>query len=67
MARGIPSKAFEHDAPFAVVKAARRVGIFECCSHDGRRALRVHLGPDVPAGLERLQVAIRLIWAGVMS
>jgi len=26
MARGIPSKAFEHDAPFAVVKAARRVG-----------------------------------------
>ena len=39
---------------FGVVKAAQARGDLEVLAARGRRALRVHLGPDVTAGLERL-------------
>ena len=39
---------------FGVVKAAQARGDFEVLAERGRRALRVHLGPDVPAGLATL-------------
>ncbi len=44
---------------FGVVKAAQARGDFEVLASRGRRALRVHLGPDVPAGLKALQEAVR--------
>jgi transaldolase/glucose-6-phosphate isomerase len=40
---------------FGVVKAAQARGDFEVLASRGRRALRVHLGPDVAAGLARLR------------
>jgi transaldolase/glucose-6-phosphate isomerase len=40
---------------FGVVKAAQARGDFEVLAERGRRALRVHLGPDVLAGLKRLR------------
>ena len=43
---------------FGVVKAAQARGDFEVLAERGRRALRVHLGPDVPAGLATLAGAI---------
>ncbi len=43
---------------FGVVKAAQARGDFEVLAERGRRALRVHLGPDVSAGLVRLRAAI---------
>jgi transaldolase/glucose-6-phosphate isomerase len=43
---------------FGVVKAAQARGDFEVLAERGRRALRVHLGPDVPAGLAALDRAI---------
>jgi transaldolase/glucose-6-phosphate isomerase len=39
---------------FGVVKAAQARGDFEVLAARERRALRVHLGPDVPAGLAKL-------------
>ena len=39
---------------FGVVKAAQALGDLQVLGARGRRALRVHLGPDVSAGLERL-------------
>lgn len=39
---------------FGVVKAAQARGDFQVLADRGRRALRVHLGPDVAAGLARL-------------
>ena len=39
---------------FGVVKAAQARGDFQVLAERGRRALRVHLGPDVNAGLEQL-------------
>jgi transaldolase/glucose-6-phosphate isomerase len=39
---------------FGVVKAAQARGDFDVLAERGRRALRVHLGPDVQAGLQRL-------------
>jgi transaldolase/glucose-6-phosphate isomerase len=39
---------------FGVVKAAQARGDFAVLAQRGRRALRVHLGADVPAGLEKL-------------
>jgi len=39
---------------FGVVKAAQARGDFQVLLDRGRRALRIHLGPDVRAGLERL-------------
>lgn len=44
---------------FGVVKAAQARGDFEVLAERGRRALRVHLGADVKAGLERLVATIR--------
>jgi transaldolase/glucose-6-phosphate isomerase len=43
---------------FGVVKAAQARGDFHVLAERDRRALRVHLGPDVPAGLERLRAAL---------
>jgi transaldolase/glucose-6-phosphate isomerase len=43
---------------FGIVKAAQARGDFEVLAERGRRALRVHLGADVPAGLERLRASI---------
>ena len=39
---------------FGIVKAAQARGDFQVLVDRGRRALRVHLGPDVRAGLDRL-------------
>jgi transaldolase/glucose-6-phosphate isomerase len=43
---------------FGVVKAAQARGDFQVLLDRGRRALRVHLGPDVRAGLEKLSSLI---------
>jgi transaldolase/glucose-6-phosphate isomerase len=44
---------------FGIVKAAQARGDFEVLAERGRRALRVHLGKDVDAGLEQLSAAIK--------
>jgi transaldolase/glucose-6-phosphate isomerase len=44
---------------FGIVKAAQARGDFDVLAARGRRALRVHLGPDLASGLERLLAAIR--------
>ncbi len=44
---------------FGIVKAAQARGDFEVLAERGRRALRVHLGKDVRAGLGKLDAAIR--------
>ncbi len=44
-----------HKYSFGVVKAAQARGDFDVLAERGRRALRVHLGADVPAGLKRLR------------
>jgi transaldolase/glucose-6-phosphate isomerase len=43
---------------FGVVKAAQARGDFAVLAERGRRALRVHFGKDVKAGLAKLQVAV---------
>ena len=43
---------------FGVVKAAQARGDFQVLADRNRRALRVHLGSDVAAGLAALQRAI---------
>jgi transaldolase/glucose-6-phosphate isomerase len=43
---------------FGVVKAAQARGDFQVLAERGRRALRVHLGPDVAAGLRALAGAV---------
>jgi transaldolase/glucose-6-phosphate isomerase len=43
---------------FGVVKAAQARGDFEVLAERGRRALRVHLGADVLAGLRALGRAV---------
>jgi len=50
-----------HDLPvpferysFAMAEAAQGRGDFEVLAERGRRALRIHLGQDVAAGLQRL-------------
>jgi transaldolase/glucose-6-phosphate isomerase len=43
---------------FGVVKAAQARGDFQVLAERGRRALRVHLGPDVKAGLATLLAAV---------
>jgi len=43
---------------FGVVKAAQARGDFAVLAERGRRALRVHLGKDVKAGLARLHAAV---------
>ena len=44
---------------FGVVKAAQARGDLQVLAERGRRALRVHLGPDVAAGLEALNAAVQ--------
>ena len=43
---------------FGVVKAAQARGDFQVLAERGRRALRVHLGSDVDAGLAKLRAAV---------
>ncbi len=43
---------------FSTVKAAQARGDFAVLAERGRRALRVHLGPDTSAGLEALRRAV---------
>ncbi|MFQ5692668.1 MAG: bifunctional transaldolase/phosoglucose isomerase, partial [Nitrospinota bacterium] len=43
---------------FGVVKAAQARGDFRVLADRGRRALRVHLGADVPAALATLEAAV---------
>ncbi len=44
---------------FGIVKAAQARGDFEVLAARGRRALRIHLGSDVAAGLAKLRDAVR--------
>jgi len=44
---------------FGIVKAAQAQGDFGVLTQLGRRALRVHLGRDVSAGLARLNEAVQ--------
>ena len=46
---------------FGIVKAAQARGDFDVLAERGRRALRVHLGADVGAGLAMLTETIRRI------
>jgi transaldolase/glucose-6-phosphate isomerase len=48
---------------FGLVKAAQARGDFDVLAERGRRALRVHLGADVAAGLGTLTDTIRQILA----
>src|SRR5206468_2846448 len=43
---------------FGVVKAAQARGDFQVLAERGRRALRVHLGPDVNGGLTLLRESV---------
>ena len=43
---------------FGIVKAAQARGDFEVLNERGRRALRVHLGPEVTEGLANLESGI---------
>jgi len=45
---------------FGVVKAAQARGDFQVLAERGRRALRVHLGSNVKAGLATLQAAVEM-------
>jgi hypothetical protein len=51
----IPGQKFT----FGVVKAAQARGDFAVLAERGRRALRVHLGVDIDAGLAMLGTAVR--------
>ena len=44
---------------FGIVKAAQARGDFQVLADRGRRALRVHLGKDLKAGLTALQAAVQ--------
>jgi hypothetical protein len=48
-----------HKYGFGVVKAAQARGDFQVLTQRDRRALRVHLGPDVSAGLAVLRKTLR--------
>ncbi|HZI63572.1 MAG TPA: transaldolase, partial [Thermoanaerobaculia bacterium] len=50
----VPGKGYT----FGQVKAAQARGDFEVLAERGRRALRVHLGPDVAVGLAALGEAL---------
>ncbi len=50
----VPGRAFT----FGIVKAAQARGDLGVLEERGRRALRVHLGPDVAAGLSALRRAV---------
>ena len=44
---------------FGIVKAAQARGDFQVLADRNRRALRVHLGADLAAGLNKLQAAMQ--------
>ena len=44
---------------FGIVKAAQARGDFQVLAERGRRALRVHLGPDIAAGLAQLSALVK--------
>jgi transaldolase / glucose-6-phosphate isomerase len=50
----VPGQAYT----FGVVKAAQARGDFQVLAERNRRALRVHLGSDVSAGLAALRAAM---------
>ncbi len=50
----------EQKYTFGIVKAAQARGDFQVLAQRDRRALRVHLGKDLKAGLASLQAAIHL-------
>ena len=50
----IPGRSYT----FGVVKAAQARGDFEVLAERGRRALRLHLGSDVEAGLRKIEAAV---------
>jgi transaldolase/glucose-6-phosphate isomerase len=50
----VPGRKFT----FGVVKAAQARGDFQVLAERSRRALRVHLGPDVATGLHALREAV---------
>ena len=52
---------------FGVVKAAQARGDFQVLVERERRALRVHLGTDVEAGLATLQTAIKQVLTGAVK
>jgi transaldolase / glucose-6-phosphate isomerase len=56
----VPNQTFT----FGIVKAAQARGDFQVLSDRGRRALRVHLGADVAAGLQTLQTAMEKVLSG---
>jgi transaldolase / glucose-6-phosphate isomerase len=49
----------EQKYTFGVVKAAQARGDFAVLAERGRRALRVHIGKDVKAGLDKLHAAMK--------
>ncbi len=49
----------EQKFTFGIVKAAQARGDFQVLAERGRRALRVHLGGDVSAGLVKLDEAVK--------
>jgi transaldolase/glucose-6-phosphate isomerase len=49
----------EQKYTFGIVKAAQARGDFQVLADRGRRALRVHLGKDLKAGLATLQAAVQ--------
>jgi transaldolase/glucose-6-phosphate isomerase len=51
----VPGQAYS----FGVVKAAQARGDFQVLADRNRRALRVHLGPNVGAGLAELAKAVK--------
>ena len=53
----IPSEPYT----FGVLKAAQALGDFLSLSKRNRRAIRVHLGADVNAGLKKLQAAVEKV------
>jgi len=52
---GVPGRPYS----FGQVKAAQARGDFQVLAERKRRALRVHLGSDVAAGLRALRAAIK--------
>jgi len=44
-----------HGYSFGMVEAAQARGDFDVLAERGRRVLRVHLGPDIEAGLAQLE------------
>jgi len=46
---------------FGVLKAAQALGDFQCLNKRNRRAIRLHLGKDVEAGLKRLEELFKKI------